>query len=581
MSNYTFIVCSRRLEQRLEGWLQAHGSAEQIHRVQLGTWNTLFVIAAGVGDAVSEGVFVKGTVNSALDGAIAFGLDGWNAAPASLRTRPDEHGGEYCVATWSREGVDILRDVFGNARLVTSAGQGYAIVSDSVLVTAAIRRALGGSLTANERSLLARTIRHSSASQQLSGSTMFEEIEFVPPGFNVSIDRRLTVTRRGRPLTSRYGATEPGGYRDAIRELACDVAGLIGAYASVPGWTTALSLSGGYDSRAVYAAARAIGLPASIRFESVNSAAVHAADHRAATGLTAALGMLSVDPRPEDAKRSADPLETWASTLLDVYDGFGPASPDRLRPRHFRMTGIGAALLKGGWDWRSWAGLTETFPPSPARDAYASEAEAGLQLIGMSADTPHSAEHHYASYRNALHASAGHLGVHMTGVHPLQQMRSAVLGFSDLPEAALRSPLVIVDLIVLLDAASALQPFDVASRSIDRSLADHRLAELGGGLDRRSLNAFSAYGDPGRMGSGPSTLALSAARSIGASGSVSQDRIAGLAAAGLARLPAGLIEAYTELQENALWRIGKVDGDVRAAGAPAARIASLAALSLL
>lgn len=583
MSNYTAIVIANSAKKKLKSWLASHGADDEERFETALTWNTtLVIISREIGASVSGQSYFRGTAFSPAARAIVFGLQGWLRAPKGMRSTPGDHNGEYCAINWSPQEVTIDRDVFGNARLLTTAGPRFAAVSDSIVVLASLRRALGESLSVNAEMMLARAVLNNTAAQQMSPDTMFSEISFVPAGFGVRIDKRFKVNLTGTPMADRLSARGEVTYRDQVRMIASDVCETVAGLASIDGWKSVLSLSGGYDSRVVFGAARSTDSFGPFSYFSANNSPVHTRDFEVATSLADAFGMPAHhDPafKPDDCPQQK--LTLWAASLLGVYDGFGPNRTSRGQSRSFTITGIGAELLKGNWGWRQFSALVADLNSGAVRQAYERQGRSGIEVLGGDPDSPYASELYYLGYRNGLHSAAGHIGLHMTGVHPLQQFQLAELGHARTNEGHRGNPSTIADISILIDADVAAFEYDDPSRDISTIYARDRLRALGGPLRAADIDALSVYGDPSSVPAGPSGVSMSIAQSIGSVGDYRKEVVLSLGEENLDLLGPELRPHYMPLIEHAAWRIGKVNGNVRTAGASSARVASLTALRLL
>ncbi|WP_430592734.1 hypothetical protein [Humidisolicoccus flavus] len=576
MSNYTFLIVSNSARSRLNKWLGEHSSPTEYFLKRL-AWNrTLYIFSKAVESSVHQRTYVRGTILNADLDTLAFGIDGWESAPSHIRQNPGSHDGEYCVASWSRSGLNIARDLIGNARLLTTAGAQFAAASDSLLVLASLRRLFGERVSNNEEVLLARSMLNNLAAQQLSPDTVFREIDFVPSGDGVSISKDFEITRTGPHMADRLLSNTVVDARDAIRASATAVARTILGLASVANWNSVLSLSGGYDSRVVFCAARATGAHEKFSYASLNRSPVHARDFEVATQLASAFSMRrDLDGSEGDDAHVDDRMTLWAATLAGVYDGFGPPRTSRTKERTFAVTGNGAELLKGNWGWRSFDALVNEFEPSIARDAFAQQVRSGVEQLNGQSSYKYVSELFYIGYRNGLHSAAGHIGVHMTGVHPLQQFSLARLGHARTNEGHCGSPSTIADLSILLDPEAATFTYDDPGRNIAPNFAEQRLQELGGRIRVDQLEPLTVYGDPDRVPDGPTRLSMELARALGAFGDFNADHILTIARTGVAQLPDSLREIYAPMVANAEWKISKSGGYVRTAGASTARVASL------
>ena len=581
MSNYFVLVHDRDRSQAVTAWLGKHAGDSDVVRYDLPRRRTLVLVSRHAAASTRPGTFYRGTLVAPDRDAMIFDVDGWHSAPRPVRDAPGEHAGEYVVATWDRRHLRIDRDVFGSARLMHTTGPGFAAASDSLLVLASLRRALSEPLHQNGEVLLARTALNAIAGQQISPETLFREIHYVPAGRGLRLHRmewRLT----GRTMGERVDAAGLD-YAQTIRSGARDLARTVGTLADVEGWDAILSLSGGYDSRLVFAAIIATGNAHRYRHLTAYHGPKSARDFEVANALARTYG---VEPVADDAGRSvahtADELTHWAASLGGVYDGYGPIRTGRRPRRTFRLTGIGAEIHKGGWGWNTLdASASRAAPDGAVRDALVAQLLMSAPSVGADPELRNFSEIYYLGYRNGIHGAAGHISNHMTGVHPVMQMQLARLGHMTAdgrpatPQSTYRgSPVGIADQSILLAPDVASFEYEDPARNITAAYAADRQRELGGPLE--PLEPFTIYGHPDRTIDGPSELSLSIARQIGMVGQITAREILDRAGSALELLDdSDVRSAYTDLLANAEWRIEKTGGNLRSTGISPPRLTML------
>ena len=585
--------------------------------IELSQTHDLAIIATDVGRSIGGdgSTFFRGTAISYARGLLAFGASGWAEAQSRLGKDADGLEGEFIAVQWDTRSVRVTRDVFGNASLLHTSGEGYLAISDSMLVLKQLRVAMGSPCSLNHESMLARTIKSSLAGQQISPETAIEQIRFVPAGQGLvasfSADS-LKVTNSGPPISQRLDIGRID-YRDSIRQGAANVGRLLSALQQVEGWNTALSLSGGYDSRVVLAGAAAVGAIPNMTFSNWKLSEVHNDDYVVARALAERFGFNLHGVRsatdggplapPTRVQRDYTQFALWGASLMGKYDGI--AREMLFRRSEFSLTGIGAELLKGNWKWRTWDEVCNALDVQPAiLDAFRRQGVKGLEAIDADPGAQDASELHYLGYRNGLHGSAGHVPVHMTGVHPVQQLGLAALGHatesnvvrrgrgararattSDSRRVRDRSrpigdPRAVNDLAILLSPEVAVEPYDTPGRNLLPSYVDLRLRTLGGRISASEMSTLTLFGDPASVPTGPSELSIALSRDCGYDVELSVENILAVGDAGVDLLEDGFLRTtYAELAENARWRLVTRGQDLISGGSSAAKVASLAALA--
>lgn len=530
MSNATIVVADSRTAPAIRTWLATRSSRDELFERPLGV-HTLFLISAEIDRSVQGTTFFLGTFWSAERGVVGFGLDGWLAVRDGRGF--DAHGmaGEFICVEWHDERrVDVRRDVFSSVGLMHSTGCGYVAVSDSLLILTALRRACGDSVTPNDQAVLARAALNSVGAQQMSTNTYVREISFVPAGKGVAIELdRLQARVEGISLTERIRSSQAGDLR--LRDSAAFICGAIRAVMTVPGWQLSLSLSGGYDSRLLLAAALRTRQMDRLEVRSSNSTRAHRSDFAIAAQLSSTFGFAinsgTATPRALPVERHVDAVPAWASTLLGIYDRLLPRLAVDTAPAGSSMSGVGAEILKGNWGWMSIPDFVSPVSDRMASDrfeAYLAEIELGMAAIGADPEWADATEFFYVGYRNGLH-SAAHLTNHMLGFRPLQHLEMASLGHMRTDggpfdegrgEATFAgSYAAVVDLLCMMHPELAVFPYDTDAKSIPLSTVKQRLDIHGGPLSDDEIQEVEVHGDPLEVPCGPSRLGRAVAEEYG------------------------------------------------------------------
>lgn len=577
MARYLAVVHDGSHDSALDDWLAQHTDQSEVLRVGLQHGQRLTIVSPDVASAVEGRVFMRGVART--DDALAFGPDGWSQVGAQPGSGSD-FSGNYVAVEWSGDRVTVDHDLWSKVRLALTAGRGFTAASDSLLVLGSLRRALGHRVKADAESLYARSILHLMAATPLSDRTMLRDVTVLPAGYGASLSSQ-GWRRHGEPLAQRMRGS--GDYRTAVRHAAASVTATLAAAARVTGWTTELSLSGGLDSRVLFAAAHGHDIP--IITSSGNSSAQMARDYEVAQSLAGAFGVPfgrdgSVLPDGPVARR----LPTWLATHAGLYDSFGPARTTRWFPRTIAVNGIGAEAAKGMWGRQSWRDMSrrvlEAHPKhTTARSArsYLRQGAAGIRLLGGDPRSAEACELLYIGFRNGFHAAAGVSATHMTLLVPLQDLAVTRLGY--LPEGP-SGDTIVTDLSSLLSPEVAAFEYDKPERALSLADARRRQAELGGAIE--DVPRLANLGDPDRLADGPALLSVAIAESLGVTGDVNDlEAVLGGTDDDIARIPTpALREVYRKIAANGRWMVGKAGGNVRSSGYTTAKAASLALLRL-
>ncbi len=580
MSNLLAVRVDARRASELAAWMEPLADPQDVVQVPLADGASLVLVTREAERTVVPGeaaLFRGFAVDTELE-HLAVGADGWAAAPTAMRDRIGVLGGTFVHASWHDARVEVRRDVWGNQRLLRTAGDGWSAASDSMLVLRRLRDAMREPSTPDEVELLARTVLSGVAETALGPGTAIREIAFVPAGHGVEL-----APGAARLVGDPVGALlrrPAAGYRDAVRAAAAGIAGEIGAVRSLAGTRPRLRLSGGQDSRVALAAALAQGGPQDLACAVQDETEAHRADARVARDLAARFRLeLEVIDHPDRRQQ----LRLWLATLADTYDGFGVDDSAPVRGV-FGISGIGAETCKGNFGWRSWWRLEEDLGlPLQLDLAFVEQSTRGLAQAGASAASPEATEDHYLAYRAGIHCGAGYAGRSPLTANPLQRADLVRLGrapwSSEAPgaeRARIGDPLVITDLAALLHPEAAMHPYD-RDIGVDAAHVERRLEVLGGAVDVRD-RAYATTGDALSVPLGPSSLALALAERE-EPGAFDLDSAIALGARGVRHLEHAAARArYEEILENARWRAEERGIPLMFAGQSPARYASLVLL---
>lgn len=522
MSNYLVVAMARHLRPRIDDWLRTNKVMQTEYRFVPVETGFILLVGRDVERSVGSRSFLRGTVVSEDGTTIGYGLPAWSLARTG-RTRIT--GGEYVAATWSPREAEVWTDTFGAVPLLHTAGPGVVAASDSLLVLADLRAHLGLSNSVDLEAVVARSRTLAITSQMISSDTAFSEISRCPVGKRIRIMFGGVLPTPAVVGPGAYQTFAPVGlgYRDVVRRASAVVVGQMRAISSVDGYVPMLSLTGGYDSRAVLAAASRAGMSKDLFIESHERTDANVADYAAAVELTSSLGLDINHPETFDFG-TPDAYDTplssvWASSHLGVYDRLVPTRSENGKPRSIPMNGLGAGLAKGAYGWRS-ANRTITYYGTKRRDssayadvrreAFANQFRKGLKELGVPDDHPWASEWHYLGHRNGLHSGA-HLAISSIGLRPLTQALLARYSLHPQPGSDLDHPAglgIMQDMLSVTDADMTSLPYETPERAISLTHAVERRRAMGGPLLDEEIPDVTVWGTPDDTVSGPMSFGL-------------------------------------------------------------------------
>lgn len=529
MSTYAVVVCDRGGRRRVQSWLAEHAVPQR--DVLETTWRhrAVFVVARDVHRHVAGSRFGIGTAVDYERGRLGFGLVGWQEMGADTL---DGLTGEFLEVSWAGPELSVTRDLFGSIPVLHTGGPGWVAVSDSLLLLRDLRTAQGSTTTVNVEAATARTRTLAITHQSMSPETLLDQIGSLPAGRSFHVERRglgLRMRLGGDSLPVRVARVQDDR-AELTRRIAASTVAVVRALADSPCVVPELALSGGVDSRMMLAAVRRAGAQEQVLIQSWNRSAVNEADYACAQQLSRWCGFAlnsraGVDPG-DPIRLSEAAIPVFATSHLGLYDRVLPMSGTWHNPRMVQLGGLGAELLKGNYGFRSlpqmaqWlsTGMKDASRHAAARHrAAVAQLAKGLRAIDVDPDAPDASEWHYAAYRAGQHGAA-HSPMHLSAVRTLMQLDVLALGHRpDRPGTGVftRAKGGMLDLLVLLDADLAQQPY--ANAGIDLSADDvqQRLHQLGGPLTDEEIPSMRIFGKQAAAGGGPHALGASIARAWG------------------------------------------------------------------
>jgi len=593
VSNYLGLALRRDLRPRVEQWLTTRGSAPSEHRfVTLDDRTDLLVVSRGVKECLGRRRFFRGTAVSPEHGAIGFGLAGWDAMPPGAHADPHGVSGEFVLMEWDDEQVVVRRDVLGSVALAWTAGDGFAAVSDSLLVLVDLRRWLGAPVTQNTEAVLARAFPNGIASQQVSEETHVAQVAYTVAGRGVRVPLATLRPEVDGPLLTARVVDVDVDPVETTRRIATFVARTMTTLALRDDLDVRLMLSGGYDSRVLLGGAVHGGAAHRLVAHTRGGTAAHQGDAQAVEAIAARYSLRMGEPRKPTTPSTdgGSPLALLASTTLGFYDILSPIHT--VRQGAITINGIGAEIGKGNWKWRTLDALLAHVDPAMEQlGALRAQAAKGIRATGGDPRWADASEMLYCGFRNGIHGTGTTIALSMTSLRPLHQVALATLGhqrvdgnapYDHRERARLRGQRgdLMSGLLALMDLQLAAMPYDRPEKTLLPDDLERRLAALGGPLGPDAKEELPIHGSPSAVPAGPSRLGRGIARHVGFSGSLSVDNLLRLAERGCEAVEHPAVRrVYARTLRRARERLVDLGESPRDAGASVGKLLALAMIA--
>lgn len=529
MANYLFAVANRSEMLEVSG-LVGDGAITP----SFGSDHVHLFWSKETDNRPSEAAFVGYAVDH-YRGQLRFG--------SPFGSQPLNHAeGCYFQAIVEDGHAALSADAFAQMPMFYYADDKRVIVSDSVLLVSMAMAKVGIEITLNEEVLKARAWRNAMADQLLSTRTPVSKVTFCPPGTTISLkavggaieaDVKTTPHREFFSLRGK-------SYAEGVRLIAARAASMARTLMSIEGGTFLMGLSGGQDSRSVFAAMLSAG-SGTVR---VNSNTSMSKDFAVASDIASKFGVTLNDANLTGGSSvRMDAMAYWFMHNAGVYDPIYTRPSLYFKPLVFDAGGHGAEVYKGNYGWRPLSLLLKDVPPS-LRDEFAYECETGLSACGIDPSDPVAAEWHYLGFRNAIHSSRFTM-LGTNGIRPLMQRE--IVALSRMGEGGAKMPIA-SDILILLNADLAGMPFDKPHKDLNRDYINERLTALGGPIGGDEVRQYEIVGslEPQRAFHQASHLILRCA-ARGLSGAASYENLVRLAKEACERIPAGLVTIYAPM----------------------------------
>ena len=562
MSSFLIVHVDRHRRKLLNRWIQQHAGKNEVVWQSLANGWSRCTVAPDVTRSLTTDGYFRGTAIS--NRAISY------RKPNRLGTA----WGSFLNADFLGDQTVITRDVYGHTRLMTSSGQGFSAASDSLLVLAAMRRALGAVLTPDPAALRARTILHLTTAQTMGPATHFQEIAAIHAGRVVALGPGSVELRENQVLSLTESAED---YIAAVRDAAGQLRGLMSALDQIPDATLELSMSGGLDSRIVAAAGRAAN--ADLILTSAKATPAQQRDYEVAASVATEHGFPFGRTEAPQPTQNADRMLAYFGVYnAGTYDRLGGMRPSLYHPGTIHLSGLGIGPAKGAFGWQRWSDLVRTATAKDSHSTIATRSaflRAGNQTIlsgDGDPDAGDASEFFYLLYRSGIHSGATFAASSWTYVNPLASPAVTSAG------RAVRSDQIAHDLTLLLAPEMSQTEYDVPGRGLAREEAEQRLLELGGQLSHG--HEIEVVGNPSDVPIGTTELGLSVAESLGFERGP-LERALDWFDEDIERLPRSLRKQYRKVYDNGLWMRRKTGGNVAGAGPSVAKAAALRVFAAL
>lgn len=547
MANYLTVVVPRRQEKRLLHWLAPsgfpdaehvcipiHGTGLRLHHIGRNAPADLvdlprrhsFGLFRGLGDDEFAHRLVYGArgAQEFLDrhaGRRLPDVGAWATTNAHAWT------GNYASHWVEGRTLHSSGDFFRFLPLLYTSGRGMVAFSDSWHVLVRLRQAMGLTVTVDRQEAVGMATDRSATLNPSGEETLCHEVRLALPGTRLTTRLRRTGCAAPVPVRTPFAEQlSVEGDQDwagLVRAATGHVVGSLRAAARHPGVGLRLSMSGGGDSRAVFAAMRRADphTERSTFTSSSSTAPLAALDRTIAQEVCESQGVsLGPNPRaPEFVRtRYRNPMAVWYLSGMGLHAHIQTYPSFSGTPGSLSLTGHGVNAFKVSYGRRTTRALADGLAAfDPVNGAvFGERLVETCRRFGVGPDHPDGSEVAYFLTRGPLHAGR-YTATSLLSAPPLAQRRfmATIYAPADSPRALPRrlrrtsaasqprinSGIAHVVTCMLLPETARIR-YDKPRKDVDEERLKIILDEVGGPLRDEEIPHVEAYGTPDDVTSG-------------------------------------------------------------------------------
>jgi len=621
VSNYLFALGRKRdilnLHSRLGADAENPDAEITLKRHSLGLWILIVerrpdhipssILSISSRNHTAERAFFRGWFQDHSTRRVILGPIGYQRHFRDVNTtRPATElatcEGTFVLARWSRDRLIFQQDLYALFPVIHCTTPRLFLASDSLFMISKCRQWVGLPCSMNRVVAMSKGWRtFGIASAPLSNQTIIEDVHMLSPGCHLEIElgrifgigrlsvrtsRELSTTPVHHPLRQVF-ELDVGGYAEALRTILERMQGVIGQWASMDNIQIEFGLSGGLDSRVLLG----VLLSAPEMLEGVHirtSTQSHlSADHAVATRLSERFGFALndversralEDRNPAKKIHIENPLGLWALANLGLYDSVFLTSEIWNPPSIIAMGGQGAETIKDTWGGATLHGLISKGVYPEVRKSVLELMEAGLRGGGIDPTAPDAVKWHHLAFKSAFH-NGRFVTASPLALRPfLQQAIFAVSQSDDNPHRGRgRAGIDIChDLLILLDADLAAEPYDSAEKDLTPAQVVSRQQALANDAPPSAAHSpYALLGDVSDIACGPPTAFMAQVNIFDGDLITVRERLAALATTYWDKLGnRDLRRVHKHTYREAMEMLAS-DSPLAAAGVFAARLCSL------
>lgn len=447
--------------------------------------------------------FFNGWMTNHEDSSMCLGQEGFNQLQEKFKIEQLHlKEGAFVHAMWGGINFSLRHDCFGLYPILYLQMANVFVASDSMVVLTNLKKMMGYTNKICKKVNATRSWTHGLSSAVMSTYTIVKGIRYLPPASSINV-----IIKEGKKESIRFKTHVPNykiifsrdnrPYFQQIRDSCQQILRMISTLQSIPGIELKLGLSGGLDSRVVFAALQSNDR--NLKRVNIRSNE-HSSRNLDYSIVDSMANLFQFDFNKEDntkeiqARIGCKPVAirkqygNWALSNLGLFDMTYMYSSYWNCPAVIEMGGHGAEIVKGTFSKTNLFRIG--FRKKPIEYLrLRKEIKHALSEIGVSHLNKGAMGWHYLAYKCALQ-NASSRGRSLMIVRPLLNRKLCSMGLN---HSSKSKNTILQDILILLSPELAAFRFDKVEKNIHPAYIK-KLTATFAGYEQLESSPYSIFG---------------------------------------------------------------------------------------
>lgn len=452
---------------------------EEVKIFSLSIQTSVLIMAKTVSDISDENQtthFFNGWMTNHEDSSMCLGQEGFNQLQEKFKMEQLHlKEGAFVHATWEGVNFSLRHDCFGLYPILYLQMANVFVASDSMVVLTNLKKMMGYTNKICKRVNATRSWTHGLSSAIMSTDTIVKGIRYLPPASSINV-----VIKEGKKESVGFKIDVPKyktifsknsqPYFQQIRDSCQQILRMTSTLQSVPGIDLKLGLSGGLDSRVVFAALQSNDQTLKRVNIRSNEHSSRSLDYAIVDSMADRFQFdfnLKDNTKEIQERTGCKPVAiterygNWALSNLGLFDMTYMYSSYWNHPAVIEMGGHGAEIVKGTFSKTSLFRIG--FRKKPIKFLQLrKEIKHALSAIGVPYANKGAMGWHYLAYKCALQ-NASSRGRSLMIARPLLNRKLCSMGLNHSSES---KNTILEDILILLSPELAAFRFDKVEKNI-------------------------------------------------------------------------------------------------------------------